>query len=304
MQATLRWSLTASSADNNEAGIRLTAALCDYWYYEGQTTEGRRWVELALQHSANASPELQASILNAAGMLAYFQNDHEKGKAWSSAAQTIYAELGDEFNEAWALVWLGGNEMGYPDNYKTGMQFCEQAIATFKQEDHKAGLAWAYNMLGELARLVGDYILAGEAYKECINVCRETGAVLREAMTRANLGLVELQQGNYERAETLIRTGLGREAFSKYHTAYALAFLAGPIASKGDPEHAARLLGASEAILDRIGSGYQTSDKHEIERFVNDVKAQLDRATFEAAWAEGQAMTFEEAVVWALSKEL
>jgi tetratricopeptide (TPR) repeat protein len=299
----MRWSLADSSSANNEAGIRLTAALCDYWYYEGHLTEGRRWVELALQHSANASPELQASILNAAGLLAYFQNDHEQGKVWSSAAQTIYSGLGDELNEAWALVWLGGHQMDSPDNYKTGMQYCERAITAFRQEDYKAGLGWAYNMLGELARLAGDYALAGEAYKECINVCRETGAVLRQAMTRANLGLVELYQGNYEQAETLIRTGLAREEHSKYHTAYALAFLAGPIASKGDPEHAARLLGASEAILDRIGAVYQTSDKHEIERFVNDVKAQLDKATFEAAWAEGQAMTFEEAVACALGEK-
>jgi tetratricopeptide (TPR) repeat protein len=303
MRTAMRWSFATSSTANNEAGIRLTAALCDYWYYEGQLIEGRRWVELALQHAPNTSPELQASILNAAGMLAYFQSDHEKGKAWSSAAQTIYAELGDELNEAWALVWLGGNQMGSPDNYKTGMQFCEQAIATFKQEDHKAGLAWAYNMLGELARLVGDYVLAGEAYRECINVCRETGAVLREAMTRANLGIVELYQGNYEQAETLIRTGLAREEHSKYHTAYALAFLAGPVAAKGDSEQAARLLGASEAILDRIGAVYQTSDKPEIERFVNDVKAQLDKATFEAVWAEGQAMTYEEAVACALGEK-
>jgi hypothetical protein len=281
----------------------LAAALCDYWYYEGHLTEGRRWVDLALQHSANASPELQASILSAAGMLAYFQNDHEKGKAWSSAAQAIYAGLGDEFNEAWALVWLGGNQMGCRDNAQKGMQFCEQAIATFKQEDHKAGLAWAHNMLGELARLGGDYVLAGEAYKQCINVCRETGAVLREAMTRANLGFVELHQGNYERAETLILTGLGREAFSKYHTAYAFAFLAGPVAAKGDPEQAARLLGASEAILDRIGAVITTSDQHEIERYVDDVKAQLDKAAFEAAWAEGHAMTFEEAVACALGEK-
>jgi predicted ATPase/DNA-binding CsgD family transcriptional regulator len=303
MRTAMRWSLATSSAANNEAGIRLAAALCDYWYYEGHLTEGRRWVELALGRSADASPELQASILSAAGMLAYFQNDHEQGKAWSSAAQTIYAGLGDELNEAWALVWLGGHQMGCPDNAKTGMQFCEKAIATFRQEDHKAGLAWAHNMLGELARLGGDYILAGEAYKECINVCRETGAVLREAMTRANLGFVELHQGNYEQAEILILTGLGREAFSKYHTAYAFAFLAGPVAAKGDPEQAARLLGASEAILDRIGAVITTSDQHEIERFVNDVKAQLDKATFEAAWAEGQAMTYEEAVACALGEK-
>ncbi len=38
----------------------------------------------------------------------------------------------------------------------------------------------------------------------------------------------------------------------------------------------------------------------EFERNLASVKEQLDGATFEAAWAEGQAMSLEEAIAYAM----
>jgi hypothetical protein len=52
-----------------------------------------------------------------------------------------------------------------------------------------------------------------------------------------------------------------------------------------------------------MGFGHQIADQHEIAKYIADVRAQLDEATFEAAYAEGQAMTLEEAVAYALSDD-
>jgi hypothetical protein len=41
-------------------------------------------------------------------------------------------------------------------------------------------------------------------------------------------------------------------------------------------------------------------DQHEIANYAADVRAQLDESTFEAAWAEGQAMTLDAAIAYAL----
>jgi hypothetical protein len=82
-----------------------------------------------------------------------------------------------------------------------------------------------------------------------------------------------------------------------------LAGLAGPISARGDPERAARLLGASEALLETIGVGLQCSDQFEVDRYEAAVREQLDQATFEAAWAEGRAMSLEQAVTSALEEE-
>jgi hypothetical protein len=76
--------------------------------------------------------------------------------------------------------------------------------------------------------------------------------------------------------------------------------LAGPVGASGQPELAARLFGASESILQNLGASLQPADKIEIDRYQDDVRAQLDEKTFEKAWAEGRAMSIEDAVAYAL----
>jgi hypothetical protein len=50
-------------------------------------------------------------------------------------------------------------------------------------------------------------------------------------------------------------------------------------------------------------SSVNTHEKYRpyITEFTSELRAQLDEATFEAAWAEGQAMTLEQAVAYALA---
>ena len=62
------------------------------------------------------------------------------------------------------------------------------------------------------------------------------------------------------------------------------------------------LIGASESILQNLGASLQPADKIEIDRYWDDVRAQLDESTFEKAWAEGRVMPFEGTVALALDE--
>jgi tetratricopeptide (TPR) repeat protein len=154
-------------------------------------------------------------------------------------------------------------------------------------------------------RLDGDYEGAGRAYEECLAISHEIGDRQREAIMLFDLGYVAQHQGNYERAESLIGQylTLWREFGSKYFYAIGLAGLAGPVSARGDPERAARLLGASEALLEAVGVSLQCGDQFEVDRYETAVREQLDKAAFEAAWAEGRAMSLEEALTYALGEE-
>ena len=69
---------------------------------------------------------------------------------------------------------------------------------------------------------------------------------------------------------------------------------------------AARLWGAAEALLEAIETTVYiyAPDRSLYQSQVTAARAQLDdEAAWEAAWAEGRAMTPEEAVEYALSKE-
>jgi hypothetical protein len=117
-----------------------------------------------------------------------------------------------------------------------------------------------------------------------------------------NLAFIAQHDRDYERARHLSEQALhlAREMNNQLEIADSIAELAGAIGMLGQPQRAARLLGAWEVALERLGAFLQPVDKPEFDRIIAEVRAQLDPATFEAAREEGRAMSLEQAVDLAL----
>ena len=289
----------------SELALQIVGALRDFWYYGGHVGEGLVWIERALQNAEETSPALSAKALNAAGWLSFIQGNYEQGKLFNSQALTLYRELGDQINSAWALLFLGAQCAGSRSESKEGMALTEEALALFRAHDIKPGIIRALNQMGEFARLNDDYDRAGKAYEECLAFCRESGDVQRKAFALGNSGLVANHQGDYKQAESRIKEALElhRDLNAKYPFAMDLAFLAGPITAQGNPERAAQLLGASEALLKAMGLGQQPQDQPIVDQFEAAVRQQLNEEAFKAAWEKGQSMSLEQAIAYALEQE-
>jgi hypothetical protein len=67
-------------------------------------------------------------------------------------------------------------------------------------------------------------------------------------------------------------------------------------------EKAARLFGASEALREALGTPLPGSYRANYERNLSSMRKQLDEASVAAAWAEGRAMTMEQAIAYALAE--
>jgi tetratricopeptide (TPR) repeat protein len=248
---------------------------------------------------------MKAKAFNVAGYLAYYIGDSERGKEWSRLALDLYQELGDSANVGWVLVWLAANMLGHPDEHIEGISSCEEGLSIFRELEDRLGMAQALTVLGELSRFVGDYERARRVYEECLMISRELGLKRREAIILNNLTYVAQNRGDYELAASLVREALALvfELGSNYLFLTGMAVLAGPTASKGQPERAARLLGASDSLLEEMGVGLQAGDQFEIDRYIDAVRKSLDQEVFHAAWEEGQTMTLDEAIAYALSDE-
>ncbi len=299
LRAALAWSLAAGEA---ERGLRLVAALRDFWYFDGHSAEGLRWTERRLASDPGVPPNVRAGALNAAGWLCFDTGEHSKGKTRSGESLAIYRELGDKIGTAWALTILSGSALAFPDECKEGIALCQEGLALFRDAGHRPGIMQALTVLGELGRVDGDYDLAQKAYEECLALSRETGYKLREAITLANLASVPMHRGLPEQARALYAESLAlfRELGDKKYSALNLAGMAGPAAALGYPQAAARLLGASEALLEALGIVIHAGDWSDHDRDVVAVREQLDEATLDAAWAEGRAMSLEQAISYAL----
>ncbi len=75
---------------------------------------------------------------------------------------------------------------------------------------------------------------------------------------------------------------------------------AGAAVALDQPGRAARLIGAADALFEKQNYIPQSGDLPEFERYKASAREALDEASFETAWAEGQAMTHEEAIAYAL----
>ena len=74
-------------------------------------------------------------------------------------------------------------------------------------------------------------------------------------------------------------------------------------ACQGQPERAARLLGAAEVLQGSIDYSLPLPDQTDYQDVVTNTRAALGDATFAAAWAEGRAMTLEQAIEYALAAD-
>jgi predicted ATPase/DNA-binding CsgD family transcriptional regulator len=285
-------------------GLRLVANLADHWYYNGLAGEGQYWTGLALRKASGAPPALRAGVLRAAGQIIFSVRDLPRAEELLSQALALYRQLEDERNAAWTLVLLSLYRTGDVAKSQENIALCQEGLEIFRRLDDRPGMAQAFNILGELARLAGDDEAASRYYEECLAIVKQTGERLREGMIYGNLSFIAYHRAQYRQAEQLTRQALRiyREMGNDYGMVTNLAILAGPTAALGDSQRAACLLGATQALLEKHGFQHQPSDAPEIQRYVAAIRSQLSDQDLQAAWLAGSAMTLQEAIDYALDE--
>jgi len=156
------------------------------------------------------------------------------------------------------------------------------------------------NALGEMARGLGDYERSRVLYEEAMTAAPEVSYT--KLVPLYNLGLVAFSQGDptVARSNFAGARAIASKLGHKPGIPSALEGLAGVYGVQGEPERAARLFGAAEALRKATNLPIQTSDRADYERFVAGARAALDEEAFAAAWKEGGALTLEQAIELAL----
>jgi non-specific serine/threonine protein kinase len=112
-------------------------------------------------------------------------------------------------------------------------------------------------------------------------------------------------QGDYARALVLYQESLAlaRLIENKEHIACCMVGLGGVAGALRQAERAARLLSAAETLLDTIGLSLAAwpEVRADFDRYVAVPRVHLSEEAFAAAWAEGQALTLDQAVAEALA---
>ena len=300
LRSALEWAFISG---RYEDAARLVSSITDYFLYFGNRfVEGYRWANRVLAYLDKISPKYQIRLFISAGKLAYANGDLLLDRKYCLRAATLSQELGDIENEAWALIFGGGSAIKHLDNYEASFGMVEEGLTLLRRLGNKPGMAQALNILGEMSRSSGDYEYARQVYQESLVIVHQTGEIIRENFLIGGLSYVAYHYGDYEKA-----AALGKDALRQAHhlgldrIVGCLADLSGPLCKLGEVEKAARLLACSKAHMAEIGIDYQPGDKLELEKFAADIRANLDQPTFDAAWKEGEALSLDQAVSYALA---
>jgi tetratricopeptide (TPR) repeat protein len=215
--------------------------------------------------------------------------------------------MGDDFarqegNKANIAAGLGdlADMVMMQGDYTRAAALLEESLEIWRQLGDKGNIAWVLSRSGDLARIQNQYAQAKSLYIEALALEREASNLLHSAFLHLNLGYVLKHEGDYAQARTLFELSLTlyRNLEDKRGIASSLSGLASLAYATGQAERSARLLGAAEGLLQQAGDIWQAANKMEHQRNLAALGNQGG-----AAYAEGQAMTLEQVIAYALHND-
>jgi tetratricopeptide (TPR) repeat protein len=216
-------------------------------------------------------------------------------------AAELFQQLGDERNAAWSTMLLSIASSEDPDKFENCVDMAEHSLEVLRRFEDKPGMARVLSVLGELARMQGDYEAARPYYEESLALSQETGERIREAIQYSNLAITVYHQGQHQLAVDYFQQSLAILEEQDIRPVNELHSLAGPTAALGYPLRAARLIGAADAVLEITGIEPQPPDLQAILLIIETVRQALGDQAYQQAWQEGHALTTQQAFALALS---
>ena len=150
----------------------------------------------------------------------------------------------------------------FQGRFDRAQQYFEEGRRIFKHIGHKGLIAMVTSEIAHTQRAMGNYTDATKTYQETIKVFQDYG---------------------------------NRPAVAHQLECFAMIAVA-----EEEPQRAAKLFAAAEAI--RQATGHKPTDEEQAEesQFTSRLRAMLAEAEFNALWEEGKSMMMEEAIRYAL----
>lgn len=252
LRAAMRWALDRG---NSEIALRLATALDTFWLVRTHWSEGRRWLEEALDAGAPVAPHLRARGLRVAAGLAVQQTRYRAARHWAKESLTLADQLGDRDERAAALLTLG-QVAGLQGDYSREQALYEESLPLYRELGNRERTCEALFRCGATAWQRGDHARAEACLQESLALARELGDIHRQGNCLTNLGEVALAQGDLEPARAMFENALAlqRQIKDRNCSALSLSGLGAVALEQGDTGGARERLEESLALFEEIGA--------------------------------------------------
>lgn len=275
--------------------LRLLAVeLTSNWY----TAEARTVAAESLALFRACGDELGAG--DALWVLGWSWRDHDDRLARELFEESLalYEKHGDVASAVQSRIQLGHICLNAGDQAAAQALYA-RCLADATSEGNQRAICKAAESLASAYRIAGEIETAITYYRRGIEIARENGLFLTRMLDF--LALCVLEKGDVRQAAALfaeVRTvGLAAGYMDELN---GIAFLGHMLAlvkhARRQDRQAAQLLGAAERMRETSRVFLDWELKYDWDRAVRLVRASLDPATFNAAWAEGRRLTVGEAM--------
>ncbi|GAC1575993.1 MAG: hypothetical protein NVS4B1_02080 [Ktedonobacteraceae bacterium] len=160
-----------------------------FWARRGHAHEGYTFLERARAGSEEVEAMLRARALNAAGMLAFSQNDLSQTEERCQQSFRLFRGLGDIQGMAFARMWLS-EVLLLRGDLAGARSLSEEFLVHCSTVGKKGNIAWAYNKVAVVCLHQGEYVRARALLEESLTIERELGSMWGIIFTLQLLALV------------------------------------------------------------------------------------------------------------------
>jgi predicted ATPase/class 3 adenylate cyclase len=292
IRAALDW---LQGAGETELGMRAAVELEQYWVTNGPAEGTRRLTEL-LEHGSEVPAELRVRAIRSLAGSTYIMGEFEEGTRRIEQAMGEYERLGDDWGVAHMKFRLAveANRTGDPERARS---LCEESLALHSDT---FSVSQASTLLGAIAFDAGRHDEALELLERSARLAGEIDFTWWRTNALQHAAEFALALGRVDDARPFARESLelARAISDRQGIAYGLTSLAWLAALTGQAQRSGMLWGAVEAEAERGQIGQWEDEREEYAAHL----APVAGPEFERARAEGRALSFDEAVDYALGK--
>ena len=288
-----RWGIAVASAD------RASQVLS-----QGDVAGARRLADRCADLFAELGDEWgQLQAIFAHGMLASISGDYAKSEAVHTEGLRIAEELELWPEVSYQLSWLGRNAL-LRKEYAAARELHQRGRAVAQEHGFTPGAMYALTGLALGARREGALDEAEEQLGTLLAWNQQVDFEPGNALIVAELGFVAELRGDAGEALRWQREGLeiARRAGDPRAIALAMEGLAGARSLAGEYREAARLLGAAAAARAGVGAPLPASERGDVDRVTERVRAGLGAGEFAAEFRSGGSAGVAEVSVEGLGQ--
>jgi predicted ATPase/DNA-binding XRE family transcriptional regulator len=336
----LRAALAWFQRNDPTRGLRLASALERFWYFEGNVREGKAYLESLLTRVTDRTA-LRAKALRDLAKFHELQRELDLARSRAEESLAVSREIGDRQATISTLVLLGFLATGSGDPAQARSLF-EEGLSIAHEEGSAEAVIGVLRGLGTLAIIERDYERAHVLVEESLARSRRVGYRFGVVAALQRLGPLTRLEGDYPRARVFLEEGLaGARAINHQASLRCyLASLANLARCQGDSAGArqllqealrgtrlpvviatclgsfgvlavysgatargVRLLAAAKRQDSTLNGMHVPELPIDAQASLRQARAALGEHLFQQAWFEGDSMTLEQAIGYALEED-